>query len=47
MSEVSLLYDSLAVIVAALMNENKRAIKVTTFIYQDWVVIYTEGFNAS
>ena len=33
MSGVSLLYDGLDVIVTALMNGNKRAIKVTIFIY--------------
>ena len=32
-SGVSLLYDGLAVVDAALMNENKRAIKVLIFIY--------------
>ena len=32
-SGVSLLYDGLAVVDAALMNENKRAIKVIIFIY--------------
>ena len=32
-SGVSRLYDGFAVIVAALMAENKRAIKVTIFIY--------------